>query len=88
MAMADKTMLYWGSGSPPCWRIMIALQEKKLHGVPHKLLSFDKQEHKSLEVLAINPRGQLPTFQHNGNVVNESFAACLYLEVSVSDYLF
>ncbi|XP_067905940.1 glutathione S-transferase A-like [Heterodontus francisci] len=78
--MAENSIFYWGSGSPPCWRIMIALQEKKLQGFPQKLLSFDKKEHKSSDVLAINPRGQLPSFKHNGNVVNESFAACLYLE--------
>ncbi|XP_051884568.1 glutathione S-transferase A-like [Pristis pectinata] len=78
--MAERTVLYWGSGSPPCWRLMIALREKQLLDVPHKLLSFDKQEHKSSEVLALNPRGELPTFMLNGNVVNESMAACLYLE--------
>ncbi|XP_038663098.1 glutathione S-transferase A-like [Scyliorhinus canicula] len=78
--MAENSILYWGSGSPPCWRIMIALQEKKLHSMPQKLLSFDKQEHKLPEVLAINPRGQLPSFKHEGNVVNESLAACMYLE--------
>lgn len=52
-------MLYWGSGSPPCWRVLIALEEKNLQGFQHKLLSFDKGEHKSEEVMKLNPRGQV-----------------------------
>jgi len=110
--MAKNMMLYWGSGSPPCWRVMIALEEKKLQGYNHKLLSFDKKEHQCAEVKALNPRVQvrlwqtesfiqrhdiyqtcvfniahlfilqLPTFKHGDLIVNESFAACLYLEVN------
>ncbi|XP_060771549.1 glutathione S-transferase A-like isoform X2 [Neoarius graeffei] len=56
--MAESMMLYWGSGSPPCWRVLIALEEKNLQGFQHKLLSFDKGEHKSEEVMKLNPRGQ------------------------------
>ncbi|XP_056335830.1 glutathione S-transferase rho [Danio aesculapii] len=78
--MAQNMLLYWGTGSPPCWRLMIALEEKQLQGYKHKLLSFDKKEHQSPEVKALNPRAQLPTFKHGEIVVNESFAACLYLE--------
>ncbi|XP_056153874.1 glutathione S-transferase A-like [Lampris incognitus] len=78
--MAEDMTLFWGSGSPPCWRVMIALEEKNLQGYNQKLLSFDKAEHKSPEVLAINPRAQLPTFKHGNNILNESYAACLYLE--------
>ncbi|KAG7500459.1 glutathione S-transferase A-like [Solea senegalensis] len=78
--MAQDLTLLWGTGSPPCWRVMIALEEKKLQGYNHKLLSFDKNEHKSQEVLDINPRGQLPSFKHGDVIVNESYAACFYLE--------
>ncbi|XP_030267800.1 glutathione S-transferase A-like [Sparus aurata] len=78
--MAKDMTLLWGSGSAPCWRVMIALEEKNLQGYNHKLLSFDKMEHKSQEVLDINPRGQLPSFKHGDNIVNESYAACFYLE--------
>ena len=38
---------------------MIALEEKGFSGYNQKLLSFDKMEHKSEEVLALNPRGQV-----------------------------
>lgn len=58
-AMAQNMMLYWGSGSPPCWRLMIALEEKLLQGYKHKHLSFDKKEHQCAEVKALNPRVQV-----------------------------
>ena len=57
--MARDIMLYWGSGSPPCWRAMLVLEEKGLQGYNKKLLSFEKKEHKSEEVTSINPRGQV-----------------------------
>ncbi|XP_068188775.1 glutathione S-transferase A-like [Antennarius striatus] len=78
--MAKDMTLLWGAGSPPCWRVMIALEEKGLQGYNQKLLSFEKMEHKSAEVMASNPRGQLPTFKHGDRILNESFAACMYLE--------
>ncbi|KAE8282194.1 Glutathione S-transferase A [Larimichthys crocea] len=78
--MAKDMTLLWGSGSPPCWRVMIALEEKNLQGYNQKLLSFEKMEHKSKEVMEMNPRGQLPAFKHGDRVLNESYAACMYLE--------
>ncbi|XP_035765578.1 glutathione S-transferase A-like [Neolamprologus brichardi] len=78
--MAKDMTLLWGSGSPPCWRIMIALEEKNLQGYNQKLLSFEKGEHKSKEVMDINPRGQLPAFKCGDVPVNESCAACFHLE--------
>ena len=57
--MANKNMqFWWGSGSGPCWKAMIALAEKGLwEGLNNKLVSFSNKEHKSPEILAINPRG-------------------------------
>ncbi|XP_075931437.1 glutathione S-transferase A-like isoform X2 [Anarhichas minor] len=78
--MAKDMTLLWGSGSPPCWRVMIALEEKNLQGYNQKLLDFSKGEHKSPEVMAMNPRGQLPAFKHKDLVLNESYGACMYLE--------
>uniref|UniRef100_A0A3Q1EBB4 Glutathione S-transferase rho n=1 Tax=Acanthochromis polyacanthus TaxID=80966 RepID=A0A3Q1EBB4_9TELE len=37
-------------------------------------------EHKSQEVLDINPRGQFPAFKCGKYILNESFAACFFLE--------
>ena len=78
--MASDLFLFWSSGSPPCIRLMLALEEKGLSGYPNKLISFDKQEHKGEDVLKWNPRGQVPTFVHKDHAINESFAACDYLE--------
>ncbi|XP_026156340.1 glutathione S-transferase rho [Mastacembelus armatus] len=83
--MAKDMTLLWGAGSPPCWRVMIALEEKNLQGYNQKLLSFEKMEQKSQEVLNINPRGQLPAFKHGNVVVNESYGACMYLENQFKD---
>ena len=57
--MAQDMMIYWGSGSAPCWMALITLEEKGLQGYKHKLISFEKKEHKSEEVLKLNPRGQV-----------------------------
>uniref|UniRef100_A0A3B4ETE2 Glutathione S-transferase A-like n=1 Tax=Pundamilia nyererei TaxID=303518 RepID=A0A3B4ETE2_9CICH len=78
--MAKDITLLWGSGSPPCWRIMIALEEKNLQGYNQKLLSFEKGEHKSKEVMDINPRGQLPSFKCGDKIINESCGVCFFLE--------
>ena len=40
MASSDR-VLYWGSGSTPCWRVQIALAEKELP-YESKLLEFSK----------------------------------------------
>lgn len=57
--MAKDMTVFWGSGSPPCWRVLIALEEKNLQGYNSKMLSFEKGEHKSKEVMEVNPRGQV-----------------------------
>lgn len=44
-------------------------------------MEFSKQGHKAPEIMALNPRGQVPTFQDtNGAVLCESLATVLYLE--------
>ncbi|KAM3596181.1 uncharacterized protein V6R79_009988 [Siganus canaliculatus] len=78
--MAKDMTLLWGSGSPPCWRVMICLEEKNLQGYNQKLLSMEKKEHKSKEVLDITPRGQVPAFKHGNVLLGESIAIGIYLE--------
>uniref|UniRef100_A0A3B3HH28 Glutathione S-transferase rho n=1 Tax=Oryzias latipes TaxID=8090 RepID=A0A3B3HH28_ORYLA len=80
VTMAKDMTLLWASGSPPCWGVQIALEEKNLQGYNQKLLSVAKGEQKSKEVLEINPRGQFPAFKHKNTIVNESCAICFYLE--------
>lgn len=59
VSMAKSVGLLWGMGSRPCWRVTITLEVKKLQGYKHRLLSLEKGDHKSEEVLEINLRGQL-----------------------------
>eukprot|EP00026_Physarum_polycephalum_P015163 Phypoly_transcript_15787.p1 GENE.Phypoly_transcript_15787~~Phypoly_transcript_15787.p1 ORF type:complete len:219 (+),score=38.89 Phypoly_transcript_15787:79-735(+) len=70
---------YWGSGSSPARIMLLGLEEKGLKYESH-LLSFSKHEHKSPEVLAINPRGKVPTMLDGDVPVYESLAIIQYLE--------
>lgn len=72
-------ILYWASGSVPSWRTMIALHEKGL-SYQSRLLELARGDHKTHEVLCLNPRGQVPTFRDGTVVVNESLAIIQYLE--------
>ena len=52
--------LYWASGSAPCWKAMITLEEKQLSGYGQKLVSFSKKtELKSEELKKLNPRAEV-----------------------------
>jgi glutathione S-transferase len=72
--------LYWGSGSPFSWRVLLALEHKRL---PYdaQLLHFDKQEHQSPQMLKLNPRGRVPVLKDGDYVVFESVAVLYYLDV-------
>ena len=72
--------LYWGSGSPFSWRVMLALEHKRLPYVAH-LLEFSKQEHQSPHMLKLNPRGQLPVLKDGDFVIFESLAILYYLDL-------
>jgi glutathione S-transferase len=71
--------LYWGSGSAYCWRVLLALEYKRLEYRSH-LLKFDQQEHKAPQMLAMNPRGQLPVLRDGDYVVFESVGVLYYLD--------
>jgi glutathione S-transferase len=72
--------LYWGSGSPFSWRVLLALEHKQL-AYESQLLHFDKQEHKSPQMLKLNPRGRLPVLKDGDYVVFESVAILYYLDL-------
>ena len=71
--------LYWGSGSPFAWRVMLTLEVKGLD-YQSKLLEFSKGENKSPEYLKLNPRGKVPTLKDGAFVVYESLAIMTYLD--------
>jgi glutathione S-transferase len=57
--------LYFISGSPPCWSVMLALEVKGLNYTPVRL-DNSKNEQKAPKFLAVNPRGEVPVLV-NGN---------------------
>ena len=71
--------LYWGSGSPFSWRVLLALELKRLPYANH-LLQFSKQEHKSPHMLSLNFRGRVPVLKDGEYVVFESLAVLFYLD--------
>ena len=72
--------VWWGSGSPFAWRVLLALEFKRLPYVSH-LLQFSKQEHKSPQMLALNPRGRVPVLRDADYVCFESLAILYYLDL-------
>ena len=72
--------VYWGSGSPYAWRVLLALEYKRLPYLSH-LLQFSKQEHKSPQMLALNPRGRVPVLKDGDYVCFESLAILYYLDL-------
>ena len=71
--------LYWGSGSPFAWRVMLALELKNL-AYESKLMEFSKGEHKAPAYLELNPRGKVPTLKDGDFAVYESIAILAYLD--------
>jgi len=71
--------LYWGSGSPFVWRVMLTLEVKGL-AYESKLLEFSKGENKTPDYLRLNPRGKVPTLKDGDLVLYESLAIMAYLD--------
>lgn len=71
--------LWWGSGSPFAWRVMLALLVK---GVQYRstLIEFSKRQNETPEFLALNPRGKVPVLVDDGLVIYESTAILRHLE--------
>ncbi len=73
--------LYFISGSPPCWRAMLAMAVKGVDYTP-KRLDNSKQEQKSPEFLAINPKGTVPVLVGHGVTIVDSIPILNYLDVN------
>ena len=76
--------IYWAAGSPYAWRVLLALEYKRLPYTSH-LLQFSKQEHKSPQMLAMNFRGRVPVLKDGDYVVFESVAILYYLDQKYPD---
>lgn len=71
--------VYWFSGSPFCWRVLLALELKGI-AYDSKLLEASNQEHKTPEFLRLNARGTVPVLRDGSVVVRDSLAILAYLE--------
>lgn len=71
--------IFWGSGSPYAWRVLLAAELKR---IPYesRLLQFDKGDLETPEFLALNPRGKVPVIRDGDVVLAESIAILAYLE--------
>jgi glutathione S-transferase len=71
--------IYRASGSCPSWRVMFTLELKHL-AYEAKLLDLSRREHKSAEMLAMNPHGKVPVLRDGDFTLYESMAIIAYLE--------
>ncbi len=71
--------VFWGSGSPYSWRVLLALEFKRLRYESHPL-ELSNLEHKSPDMLKLNPRGRVPVLKDGDFVCYESLAILTYLD--------
>ena len=73
--------IYFISGSPPCWTVMLAMGVKGLDYTPRRLDNA-KREQKSPDFLAINPRGNVPVLTDGDVVVCQTLAVLAYIDAT------
>jgi len=71
--------IFWGSGSPFSWRVLLGAEIKGL-AYESRLLEFSKGHMKTLEFLQMNPRGRVPVIRDDGFVLFESLPILEYLD--------
>ena len=71
--------VYWGSGSPVSWRVLLALAIKQVD-YESKRLNLSEKEFRSEQYLALNPRGSFPLL-----VTSEEF--CVRGSLAILNYL-
>lgn len=76
--------IYFISGSPPCWSVMLAMAVKGLAYTARRL-GNTAREQKAPEFLAINPRGHVPVLVDGQTKVRETLAILAYLDASCPD---
>lgn len=83
----SKPTLYWISGSPPAWQVMLGLTLKRVK-FDSALLDVSRRKIRQLAYLGINPTGRVLTLLDGVNgdvVVQESIAILAYLDRSRPD---
>ena len=79
--MTDTALpeLFWISGSPPSWRVMLGLVLKDIPFTSRRL-DHGKGENRAPAYLAINPKGQVPALRHGTLALRESIAILAWLD--------
>ncbi|MGH8565673.1 MAG: glutathione S-transferase family protein [Gammaproteobacteria bacterium] len=70
---------YCGSGSPPAWRVWLALEHKRL-AYALRMLSFSGSDLKSEDFARLNPRRKVPVLTDGAFTLYESVAIVEYLD--------
>jgi len=70
---------YFISGSPFAWRVLLALQIKRLDFKATEIYG-SKGDNKTPEYLAMNPHGKVPVLTDGNTTIYESLAILAYLE--------
>jgi glutathione S-transferase len=71
--------IFWASGSPYAWRVLLTAELKR---IPYeaKLLDFSKGDLRTPAFLQLSPRGKVPVIRDGPVVMTESLAIMSYLE--------
>ncbi len=80
----NELEIFWGSGSPFAWRVLMAAELKAIPFVSRQL-QFSSKEHKTPAYRAINERGEVPTLREGYLVLTESLAIMAYLDARHPD---
>jgi glutathione S-transferase len=78
-AKQSQLEVFWVSGSPFAWRVLLTLEVKRL-SYASRLLEASKGDLKKPEYLKLNPRGKVPTLKDGDFVLGESLAIMAYLD--------
>ena len=71
--------IFWGSGSPFSWRVLLGAEIKGL-AYESRLLEFSKGHTKAPEFLQMNPRAKVPVIRDDGFVLFESLPILEYFD--------
>ncbi|MDQ6870024.1 MAG: glutathione S-transferase family protein [Pseudomonadota bacterium] len=77
--LSSPVEIYWISGSPFAWRVLLTAEVKD---IPYegKLLEASKGGLKTPEFLVINPLGRVPAIRDGNFTLHESLAIMVYLD--------
>jgi glutathione S-transferase len=76
--------IFWGSGSPFSWRVLLGAEIKGL-AYESRLLEFSKGQMKAPDFIQMNPRAKVPVIRDDGFVLFESLAILEYFDDKYPD---